>query len=331
MQTNLSRRRWLLLATASLVAAPIARAQPPPKMARIGYLSGGTPQSGVANFKALMAGLEASGWNEGGNLATEVRYAGTGGIDVPHLAAELAQRRPDVIVSVGPAATFALKQLGTRIPVVFVAVADPVGLGLAKSLGRPEGNITGLATLAPEFILTKQVELLRETVPRASRIAFLTNPGNPIHVQGREFRLRVAKGQGLEVIEVEATTRDELERAFADAARKKADFMYLSGDPLPLAHLDFVAELALRHRLPVMFLFHQHVEAGGLMSYGIDLADLHRRAARYVDKILKGAEPRDLPIEEPTRYMLVINMKTARALGISIPQSVLLRAERVIE
>jgi len=324
-------RRCLLSALAALVASPIARAQQPLKLARIAYLSGGPSQSGAANFKALTAGLEVLGWNEGRNLAIEVRYADNRAVDVPRLAADLVQLRPDVIVSVGPVPTLALKQLGTRVPVVFVSVADPVGLGLARSLGRPEGNITGLATLAPEFILAKQVELLRETVPRASRIAFLTNPGNPVHVQGRELRLRVAKGQGLEVVEVEATTREALELAFAEAARRKAGFMYLSGEPLPMAHRDFVAELALRHRMPVMFLFHEHVEAGGLMSYGVDLADLYRRAASYVDKILKGAEPRDLPIEEPTRYMLVINMKTARALSLSIPQSVLLRADRVIE
>jgi len=328
---NQIRRRCLLSAMAALVTAPVARAQQPAKVARIAYLGGGTSQSGATYFKALTAGLEALGWNEGRNLAIDVRHAGNKAAELPRLAAELLQLRPDVMVSSGPAATFAVKQLGTRIPVVFVGVADPVGLGLAKSLGRPEGNVTGVATLAPGFILAKQIELLREAVPRASRIAFLTNPGNPIHVQGRELRLRVAKSQGLEVVEVEATTREALSVAFAEASRKKAEFMYLSGDPLPLAHPDFVAELALRHRLPVMFLFHQHVEAGGLMSYGVDLADLYRRAARYVDKILRGAEPRDLPIEEPTRYMLVINMKTARALGLSIPQSVLLRAERVIE
>lgn len=328
---NQMRRRCLLSAMASLVTAPIARAQQPAKVARIGYLSGATSLSGAANYKVLIAGLEALGWKEGRNLAIDLRYAGNKAVELPPLAAELVQLRPDVIVSIGPAPTLAVKQLGTRIPIIFVGVADPVGLGLAKSLGRPEGNVTGLATLAPEFILAKQIELLRETVPRASRIAFLTNPGNPIHVQGRELRLRVAKGQGLEVVEVEATTREALELAFAEAARKKAEFMYLSGDPLPLTHPDLVAELALRHRLPVMFLFHQHVVAGGLMSYGVDLADLYRRAASYVDKILRGAEPRDLPIEEPSRYMLVINMKTARALGLSIPQSVLLRAERVIE
>jgi len=328
---NHVRRRCLLFAASALVAAPLARAQQPAKVARIGYLGGGTSQSGAANFKALTAGLDALGWNESRNLAIEARYAGTGVADMPRLAAELVGLRPDVIVSVGPAATLALKHTGTGIPVVFAVVADPVGLGLAKSLGRPEGNFTGLATLAPEFILAKQVELLRETVPRASRIAFLTNPGNPIHVQGRELRLRVAKGQGLEVVEVEATRREELELAFAEVARRKADFMYLSGDPLPLAHTVFVAELALRYRLPVMFLFRQHVEAGGLMSYGVDLEDLLRRSATYVDKILKGAVPRDLPIEEPRRYMLVINKKTANALGLTIPQSVLARADEVIQ
>lgn len=329
----MNRIRWrqLLFAIGSLIVVPIVSAQQAPKDARVGYLSGGTVPSGASNFQTLIAGLKALGWNEGRNLAVDARYAGTLTTEIPQLAEQLVRLRPDVIVSVGPTPTVALKQLDARVPVVFVAVADPVGLGLAKSLGRPEGNFTGLATLAPEFILAKQVELLRETVPKASRIAFLTNPGNPIHVQGRELRVRVAKAQGLDVIEVEATTRETLERAFAEAARKGAEIMYLSGDPLPLAHSEFVAELALRHRLPVMFLFHQQVEAGGLMSYGVDVTDLHRRAAVYVDKILKGATPSDLPIEEPTRYMLVINMKTARALGLQVPRPVLLRADRVIE
>jgi putative ABC transport system substrate-binding protein len=325
------RRRQLVLAIGTLVVAPVVCAQQPAKVARIGYLSGATPQSGGTSLKTFTAGMQALGWSEGRNLAIEVRHTGARAPEIAQFAAELVQLKPDVIVSTGPAPTLALKQLGTRIPVVFVSVADPVGLGLVKSLGRPEGNFTGLATLAPEFILAKQIELLHETVPRASRIAFLTNPGNPLHVQGRELRLRVAKAQRLEVIEVEAASREALELAFAEAARRKADVMYLSGDPMPLANTEFVAELALRHRLPVMFLFHQHVDAGGLMSYGVDLEDLFRRAASYVDRILKGADPKDLPIEEPTRYLLVINLKTARALGLTIPQPVLLRAERVIE
>lgn len=325
------RRRALLIAMSMLTAARGSWAQPATKVARIGYLSAGSSQRGSPNFKAFETTLQALGWNEGRNLAIDVRYADARTAELPRLASELLQLHPDVIVSSGPAPTLALKELGVRVPIVFVGVADPIGLGLAKSLGRPEGNITGVATLAPEFILTKQIELLHETVPKASRIAFLTNPGNPIHVQGRELRLRVARAQHLEAIEVEATAREGLEPAFAEAARRKADIMYLSGDPMPLANTDLVAALALRHRLPVMFLFHQHVEAGGLMSYGVDLAELYRRAASYVDRILKGAAPRDLPIEEPTRYLLVINLRTAKALGLQIPASVLLRAERVIE
>ncbi len=324
----MNRRRAIVAALGGWFALSPLRpsAQTAGKVYRVGYLTVNPPVS-----QSFIDEMAQRGYIEGRTLVVEVRFSGGNAERLKALAEELVAQRVDVIVSVGPTPTVALKQLDARIPVVFVAVADPVGLGLAKSLGRPEGNFTGMATLAPEFILAKQVELLRETVPKASRIAFLTNPGNPIHVQGRESRVRVANAQGLDVIEVEATTRETLERAFAEAARKGAEIMYLSGDPLPLAHSEFVAELALRHRLPVMFLFQQQVEAGGLMSYGADVTDLHRRAAVYVDKILKGATPSDLPIEEPTRYMLVINMKTARALGLQVPRPVLLRADRVIE
>jgi putative ABC transport system substrate-binding protein len=326
-----TQRRRFVLAAVSLAAAPIAHAQPVAKLRRIGYLSGGTQQGGAANLAALIAGLDALGWKEGRKLTVDVRYAETRMADLPGLAVELTRLRPEVIVGVGPAPALALKQASAGIPVVFATVADPIGLGLAKTLAHPEGEFTGLATLAPEYVLAKQIELIRETVPRAKRIAFLVNPDNPVHVQGRERRLAVAKTHGLEAVEVEATTREGLERAFAEAARQKADVMYLSGDPLPLAHRAFVAELALRHRLPVMFLFHQHVDAGGLMSYGVDQEDQFRRAAGYVDRILKGAKPQDLPIEEPTKYVLVINLKTARALGVPIPPAVRLRADRLIE
>lgn len=313
------------------MAAPAISAQQAPKAARLGYLTASAPQSGAANYQALVEGLQALGWHEGRNVAIDARYAGGRTAEIEQLAADLLRLQPDVIVSVGPSPTMAFKQLDPHIPVVFVAVADPIGLGLANSLARPGGSFTGLATLAPEFIVAKQVELLRETVPKASRIAFLTNPGNPVHVQGRELRLRAAKAHGLEVVEVEAATREALESAFADAARKKADVMYLSGDPMPTANAELVAELALKYRLPVMYLFQRHVDAGGLMSYGPDAADLHGRAAAYVDKILKGANARDLPIEEPTRYLLVVNMKAAKSLGLPIPRSVLLRADRVIK
>ena len=325
------RRRGFIVWVGGAVVAPWAWAQAPQKVARVGILNAGRPEGGAANRAAFVEGMKALGWVERRNLQIDERYANSRLEDLPRLAAELLGAKPDVVFCNGPAPALALKRAGSPVPVVFAAVADPIGIGLAKSLSRPEGNFTGLATLAPEFMLAKQVELLREIVRRASRIAYLTNPGNLVHVQGRDLRLKVAREQGLEVVEVQAKAREDLEPAFAEAARRKADVMYLSGDPLPVEHRYLVAELALRHRLPVMFLFHQHVEAGGLISFGTDVADLNRRAAGHVDRILKGAAPRDLPIEEPTKYMLVINMKTARALGLTIPQSVLIRASRVIE
>ena len=328
---NLARRDFVL-ACGALLVVRTAGAAAPTDLRRLGYLtSGAEAGAGAEGLRALVEGLRPLGWSEGRNLAIDARYAENRADDLPGLAAALVRAKPDLIVSVGPAPTLALKRLEARAPIVFVAVADPVGIGLAKSLARPEGDMTGLATLAPERMLSKQVELLRELVPKAARIAFLTNPGNPVHVQGREIRLRAARSHGLEAIEVEARTREGFAPAFDEASRRGADVMYLSGDPLALANREFIAEIALAHRLPAMYLFHQHVDAGGLVSYGVDLTDLYRRAASYVDRILKGAKPAELPIEEPARYVLAINMKTARALGLPIPPSVLLRAEHVVE
>lgn len=325
------KRRMFLAALSVLLWPQAVLAQAPVRVARVGFLSQGSAASTAIPLKALGEGLRDLGWRLGENLHFDARYGGNSTTGLAQLAAELASLRPDLILCGGPSPALAVKGLGTQIPSVFVVVADPIGLGLAQSLARPGGLFTGLASLAPEFILAKQVELLRETVPGAKRIGFLTNPRNPIHVLGRQLRLQVAKAQGLVPVEVQARTPDDLASAFAEVARQKADVMYLSGDPLPLANKELVAELALRHRLPVMFLFFQHVESGGLMSYGIDTVELYRQAAVYVDKILKGAAPRDLPIEEPKKYLLVINLRTARALGLAVPQAVLLRADRVIE
>lgn len=326
----MNRRRFAVLLAGSF-ASVLVRAQQSVKSRRVGILTAGTSRSGAVFQTSLLAGLETLGWKEGRDLTIKALHAETIMADLPRLAREMIQFNPDVIVCSGPAPAVAIKGLGIANPVVFVAVADPVALHLVETLGRPGGNFTGLATLAPEFILAKQIELLRETVPHASRIAFLTNPGNPIHVQGRALRLRAAAQQGLTAVEVEARSRDELVTAFAKAAQQKANVMYLSGDPLPMEHTQLVAELALVHHLPVMFLFQQHVDAGGLMSYGTDSKELWRRGAIYVDKVLNGSHPSTLPVEEPTKYQLVINMKTAKALGITIPQTVLLRADRVIE
>jgi putative ABC transport system substrate-binding protein len=222
----------------------------------------------------------------------------------------------------------ALKNTGTTIPCVFVAVYNPIGLGLAKSLARPGGTFTGVSNAVPEGFVGKQIELLREAVPDLKRIAQLTDLRNPFD---RENRLKATSDLGLEAIEVHAATREDLEPAFREAARRGATGMMAGGLPLTVANGALIAELALRHRLATMFLFDVNVAAGGLMSYGANMVDLQRRGADYVDRILRGAKPADLPIEQPTRFDLVINLKTAKALGIRVPPSVLLRADRVIE
>ena len=327
------RREFVALMWGALASPRVLRAQSAGKRARIAILNTARPETAARDRAVFLDGLKTLGWVEKQSLTIDERYANTRIEDLPRLAAELLATKPDVIVCIGPAPAIAMKETlhGDPIPVVFIGVADPIGIGLAKSLARPESNFTGLATMDAERLLTKQVELLREIVPRATRIAYLTNPGNPVHARGREFRIKVAREQGLSVVEVQAKSRDELVAAFSEAARQQASFMYLSGDPLPIEHRALVAELALKHRLPVMYLFQTHVDAGGLMSYGTDSSDRHRRAASFVDKLLRGASPRDLPIEEPTKYQLVINLNTAKALGLTIPQSVLLRADRLIE
>ena len=325
------RRREFIAASGVLLAGNLY-AQPPARVARVGILFPGTAETSAFNQKALTEGLATLGWTVGRNVAIEPRFADNLVANLPQLAADLVRSKVEVVVCSGPAAAMALKSVGAQTPVVFVVVADPVKLGLAASLSRPGGTFTGLATLNPEFFFAKQIQLLHEIVPRATRIAFLANPDNPItHLRGRESGIRIAKDQGLQAIAVEARTREEITPAFAAAAAQKAGLIYVQGDSLFMGQRPLVAELALRHKLASMFLFYQHVDEGGLMSYGIDVAAFFRQSAGYVDKILKGAPPGDLPIEEPSKYMLVINLKTAKALGIRIPQSVLLRADRVIE
>ena len=323
------KRRAFLLAVGAL-AAESAQAQPAAKVARVAYLSFGTAEAEIPFRREVNEGLRALGWIEGRNLLIEERYAETRTADLPRLVADLLRFKPDVIVCFGPTPAMALKTAGVDIPIVFVVVWDPIRLGLAKDLAHPDSNFTGLATAVSNEFFGKQLDLLREIVPRASRLATLTNPGNPIHVTGRDIRLKLAREHGFNVVELQATTREELEKAFREAARQKADAFYVAGDTLAYAHRQLIAELALKHRLPTLFLLRAHVEAGGLISYGTDILNLYRRAAGYVDKILKGAKPADLPIEQPTKFELVINRRTAKELGLTIPQSLLLRADEVI-
>jgi putative ABC transport system substrate-binding protein len=225
----------------------------------------------------------------------------------------------------------ALKSATSIIPIVFVAVFDPVGIGLVQSLSRPGGNVTGLATYVPGDSIAKRVEILRELVPGASKIALLVNPGNPMHrLALAEEVPRTARNLGVTLPIVEATTAEELDIAFASAAAQHADAIDVLGDSVHNLHAPRVVALAAQYQLPAIYLFRQFA-VGGLIVYGPDIADLLRRAGDYVDKILKGTKPADLPVEQPTKFELVINMKTAKALGLTVPPSLLVRATEVIE
>jgi ABC-type uncharacterized transport system substrate-binding protein len=321
------KRREFIAATAALLVSPRAlRAQGTPRrIACFGIL-----ENAPIFLDAWRSGLRERGWIEGKNLLVEYRY--TRPTDrYPALAAELTALSPDLVVAAGPQAAIALKSATATIPIVFVAVADPVGLGLVQSLARPGGNITGFATLVPGDWDSKQVEILRELVPGASKIALLVNPGNPIHmlILAEEIP-RTARNLGVALPVVEATTAEELDIAFASAAAQHADAIIVFGDALTNFQAARVVALAAQHHLPASYLFRQFAN-GGLIVYGPDLADLFRRAGGYVDKILKGTKPSDLPVEQPTKFELVINMKTAKALGLTVPPSLLVRADEVIE
>jgi putative ABC transport system substrate-binding protein len=279
---------------------------------------------------ALLEGLRNRGWIDGQNLIIEYRFAQSQD-HLPALAAELVALSPDLLIGFGPQVAVALKSATATIPIVFVAVADPVRAGLVQSLPRPGGNITGLATLVPGFI-SKDIDLLREIVPTASKIAVLANPGNPMHRLGiAEDLPRAAQQLGVALLIVEATTAEELDIAFGSAATQHADAIMVLGDALTFRFATQVIALAAKHRLPASYLSRYFVTNGGLISYGPDFADLAFRAGGYVDKILKGAKPSDLPVEQPTKFQLVINMKTAEALGLTVPPAVIARADEVIE
>jgi len=243
----------------------------------------------------------------------------------------LVALNPELIIASGPRPAVALKSATITVPILFVVVFDPVGLGLVQSLSRPGGNITGLATYAPGDWTAKRIEILRELAPGASKIAILANPDNPIHrllladeVPGTARKLGVA----LPV--VEATKAEELDTAFASATAQRADAIIIFGDTLTIRQAPRVVALAAEHHLPAIYLFRQFAD-GGLVVYGPDILDLFRRAGSYVDKILKGTKPSDLPVEQPTKFELVVNIKTAKALGLTVPASLLVRADEVIE
>ena len=322
------KRRDFIAATAALLVSPRPlRAEGPPR--RVGYLD--PVSKNLPLFKVWQDSLRDHGWIEGKNLIVDYRSAEGRAERLSALAAELVTLKPDLLVSPSPQVALALKSATATIPIVFVAVFDPVAIGLVQSLSRPGGNMTGLATYAPGDWIAKRIEILRELVPGASKIALLVNPDNPVHrLTLAEELPRTARSFGVALPIVEATTADELDTAFTSAVAQHADAMIVFGDNLTNQEAPRVTALAANHHLPAIYLFRQFAN-GGLISYGPDIADLFRRAGGYVDKILKGTKPADLPVEQPTKFEIVINMKTAKGLGLTVPPSLLVRADEVIE
>jgi len=314
-----------------ILATPIAaEAQVPAKVPRIGFLASYSPTNNAHFLEAFRQGLRELGYVDGQNIAIEYRFAEGRPERLPALAAELVRLKVDVIVTGGPPAPEATKQATSTIPIVFAVTGDPVAEGLVASIARPGGNITGLASIASETV-GKQLELLKEVVPKVSRVAVLQNPSN----HGHPFVLRQAEGAaralGVQLHIVQARTPPEIEAAFAAMRSQRAGGVLILRDQLFLTQRTQIAALAAKSRLPAVYGNREYAEAGGLMAYGASTPHMYRRAATYVDKILKGAKPADLPVEQPMRFELVINLKTAKALGLTIPQSILIRADEVIQ
>jgi putative ABC transport system substrate-binding protein len=281
-------------------------------------------------LQAFLRGLRELGWVEGQNIAVEYRWAEGRLERLPELAAELVGLKVDAMLVGGTQAALAAKQATTTIPIVLAGIGDPVGTGLVASLARPGGNITGLSFLASE-LSAKQLELLKEAVPKVSRVAVLWNPTNSFHRLALRDAEAAARSLGVQLQLLEARSPNEFDSAFAVVTRKRAGALLVLADAVFLLHRTRLADLAARSRLPAMYGLTEHAQVGGLMAYAPNFADSFRRAAGYVDKILKGAKPGDLPVEQPTKFDLVINLKTAKALGLTIPQSLLIRADQVIQ
>ena len=329
---DLHRRAFVTVIAGGLLAPPLAAlAQPAGRVPRIGWLGGPTRESADPFVREFQRGLRDLGWVEGQNIVIEWRFGGGRAEPLPGLAAELVRLHVDLIVAPSTPTIFAARNATKTIPIVMVAGGDPVGLGVVASLARPGGNTTGLTgTVGPE-IAGKQLELLKEAVPKVSRMAVLwnpTTPGNALALREAEIAARALR---VELQLLEARRLDDLEGAFATMSAKRAGALLVLGDVMFTTHRIRLADLALKTHLPAIYGAREFVHEGGLMSYGANLSDNFRRAADYVDRILKGAKPGDLPIERSTKFDLVINLKTAKALGVTIPPSLLGRADQVIE
>jgi putative ABC transport system substrate-binding protein len=322
--------RLLVTLALALLAAPLAAdAQQRANVARIGVLGGTSASSYATRLEAFKQGLRELGYVEGRNVAIEYRWADGRYERLPGLAAELVNLRVDVLVTHGTQGTRATQQATTTIPIVMATAGDAVGTGLIASLARPGGNITGSTAIAPE-INAKRLELLKEAIPRIRRVAVLLNPGTQVSdVVFAQMEL-VARALGIEVRPAWVRRGGELDRTFSELLKARSDGLVIADDAVLTSNARRIADLAVKNRLPTATSL-DHVQTGSLLSYGASFDALWRRAAISVDKILKGAKPADLPVEQPTRFELVVNMKTAKALGLTIPASVLIRADQVIQ
>ena len=310
----------MILATLALVlvllAVPLAIAQQGGKLWRVGYLSSSTAERERARLAAFQQGLRELGYLEGKSIFIEQRYAGGEFERLPELAAELARLKVDVFVVAGAPAAHAAKKASSVIPIVMTAVADPVGMGLVASLARPGGSITGLSDFNTG-VVAKRLELLKEVAPSVSRVAVLLNPTNPSNPPQLKLTQAAAATLAVTLLAFEAKRADEIDRAFAAIKTERPGALIVIGDPLLGSHAKRIVELSTRNRLPAIYWTREFPDAGGLMSYGTNFDDLWRQAATYVDKILKGAKPGDLPVEQPTKFELVINLKTAKTFSVS--------------
>jgi ABC-type uncharacterized transport system substrate-binding protein len=327
---NVITRRTFVGGTAALLAAPHAAAQLVDKGARVARLSPISASTEVPILQALRQGLRDRGWVEGQNLTFEYRFAEGNLARLPELAAELVRLKVDVIVPGSTSAALAAKNSTKVIPIVMVITGDPVASGLVASLARPSGNVTGVTALG-EDLSGKRLEVLREAVPGVNRVAVLSNPAyadTEPFLKGTE---RAAGTSRVQLRMLEVRDPAELEKAFAAMSREHAGAFVVGTDPFFNTNRRRIVELAAKNRVPAMYGLREYVDDGGLMFYGASLPDMYRRAATYVDKVLRGAKPADLPVEQATKFELVINLKTARALGLTIPPSLLARADQVIE
>ena len=327
----MDRRTFISGLTFGLLAAPLAaEAQPPGKVPRIGVLVVATRSFFSTRIESFRQGLRELGYVEGKNVLIEYRYA-EGKLDLlPALASELVQLKVDVIVTASPPGVQAAKNATSTIPIVFAAIGDPVGGGFVASLARPGANVTGLSILAPA-LSGKRLELLKEAFPKVTRVVILWNPTSSGEALSFREMPAVAKALGVQHQSMEVRRANDFEDGFQRAKQEGAQALVTMPSPVINANLQQVLEFAAKNRLPAMYASSEFVEAGGLMSYAPNYTDQFRRTAVFVDKILKGAKPADLPVEQPTKLELVINMKTAKTLGLTIPQSVLGRADHVIE